>query len=160
MRWSIQTILGRSPAEVCVTFQEILQQIIGSSETTREAGVQSWPVYFIGDRTIDSFIRIGGSLWKLASRLLVLKERTFSNALKRNRILAVKNHSISNSCLLTSYLPSLTRQVSRRVVISSVTHVVCKSPRSCKAEGSFSQANLPSCCPCRWLGNILRQPYM
>ncbi|KAF8435647.1 ARM repeat-containing protein [Boletus edulis BED1] len=38
----LNTILGRSPAEVCVTFQDNLQQIIGSCQTTREAGVPSW----------------------------------------------------------------------------------------------------------------------
>lgn len=44
---NIQTILGRSPAEVCVTFQDGLQQIIGSCQTTRETGVPSWQVYFM-----------------------------------------------------------------------------------------------------------------
>ncbi|KAG6380709.1 armadillo-type protein [Boletus reticuloceps] len=38
----LNTILGRSPAEICVTFQDNLQQIIGSCQTTREAGVPSW----------------------------------------------------------------------------------------------------------------------
>ncbi|KAH0837873.1 armadillo-type protein [Lanmaoa asiatica] len=38
----LNTILGRSPAEVCITFQDTLEQIIGSSQTTREAGILSW----------------------------------------------------------------------------------------------------------------------
>jgi hypothetical protein len=38
----LSTILGRSPAEVCVTFQDNLQQIIGSCQTTQEAGAPSW----------------------------------------------------------------------------------------------------------------------
>ena len=59
----IQTILGRSPSEVCVAFQDILQQIIGSCQATREAGVPSWQVYFISGRIIDSFVvRTGGNL--------------------------------------------------------------------------------------------------
>ncbi|KAG8219346.1 armadillo-type protein [Butyriboletus roseoflavus] len=38
----LNTILGRSPAEVCATFQDNLQQIIGSCQTAREARVLSW----------------------------------------------------------------------------------------------------------------------
>ncbi|KAF8554336.1 ARM repeat-containing protein [Imleria badia] len=38
----LNTILGRSPAEVCVTFQDNLQQILGLCQTAREAGVLSW----------------------------------------------------------------------------------------------------------------------
>ncbi|KAF9235123.1 ARM repeat-containing protein [Melanogaster broomeanus] len=38
----LNTILGRSPAEVCATFQNNLQQILASCQAAREAGVSSW----------------------------------------------------------------------------------------------------------------------
>ncbi|KAG9313899.1 armadillo-type protein [Chiua virens] len=38
----LNTVLGRSPAEVCVALQDTLKRIIGSCQITREAEVPSW----------------------------------------------------------------------------------------------------------------------
>lgn len=152
----MQTILGRSPAEVCVTFQDNLQQIIGSCQTTREAGAPSWQVYFIGDWMIDSHqnrwkpLEAGlAAIGSQAEDILECLEEEQDSA--RQKPLDIEH-------LLANVIPSLLQLTGEYICISllSLAHVVCKSSLSCKGEGSFSQVSLPRCYPCRWLGSILR----